>query len=167
LSWGADQARVAMAVRGTPEQVFTAFTQEINLWWQRGPRFRSSPGEQGLICMESGIGGRVFESWIAEGKETVIEIGRITHWHPPHGLGFTWRNANFAPSEQTLVDVAFTANGTNTLVTVTHKGWSAVRANHPARHGQESRAFLAGLGGWWANLLRGLDRRMRKGDGHP
>jgi hypothetical protein len=59
LSNGSDQARVAMAVRGDPAGVFDAFTREIELWWRRGPRFRSASGDQGLICLEPRLGGRV------------------------------------------------------------------------------------------------------------
>lgn len=148
-----------MAVRGTPERVFAAFTQEIDRWWQRGPRFRNLPGDRGIICLEPGIDGRVFESITGDGVESVFEIGRITHWEPPHALAFTWRGSNFAAGEITLVSVSFVANGSTTLVTVTHSGWRDIRPDHPARHQQPPRDFLAGLGRWWADQLRSLANR--------
>ncbi len=150
-----------MRVGVGPARAFAIFTQDINLWWQRGPRFRNAPGDQGLVCLEPGLGGRVFESFVREGQETIIEIGRITCWDPPHRLGFDWRNANFAPSEITQVDIRFEPSGAATLVTVTHSGWSNIRPDHPVRHGQDTAAFLRSLGMWWADMLRSVDRQAR------
>jgi hypothetical protein len=38
-------------------------------------------------------------------------------------------------------------------VTVTHRGWAAIRTDHPARHGQPSAEFLRRLGLWWGDQL--------------
>jgi hypothetical protein len=38
-------------------------------------------------------------------------------------------------------------------VTVTHRGWAAIRPDHPARHGQASAEFLRRLGLWWGEQL--------------
>ena len=160
MSQGADQARVSMAVRGTPERVFAAFTEEIDTWWRRGPRFRNTPGDQGIICLEPRVGGRVFESYSAEGAETVIEMGRISCWEPPQVLCFSWRLANFSSAEQTEVEITFVKNGTSTMVTVIHRGWDKIRADHPARHGEDNGRFLGRLGLWWADQLRGLDQNL-------
>lgn len=157
-----DQARVSMAVAADPARAFVAFTEEINLWWRRGPRFRNAPGDQGLICLEPHLGGRVFESYAVGGQETVVEIGRIKRWEPPHHLLFDWRNATFAPGEMTEVEITFKARGAGTLVTVVHRGWSSVRPDHPARHGQAEQAFLRMIGMWWADMLRSLDGRVRR-----
>lgn len=153
-----DQARVAISVAVDPEVAFEVFTQEIDLWWRRGPRFRN--GTQGIVCLEPGVGGRVFESISDGGVETVVEIGRTLVWDPPHRLLFQWRFSNFAPAEQTEVEVLFEPLGGGTRVTVTHRGWSGVRADHPARHAKASAEFLRMLGMWWADLLRALDERI-------
>jgi len=50
--------------------------------------------------------------------------------------------------------VAFRASGT--LVTVTHSGWSAIRPDHPVRHGEEAAAFLRRMGLWWADQMNSL-----------
>jgi uncharacterized protein YndB with AHSA1/START domain len=159
----ADQAKVSMRVNARLEHAFEVFTRDINLWWQRGPRFRNISGDQGLVCIEPEIGGRVFESIQQGGAETVLEIGRISVWEPPHRLSFDWRGANSAPDEVTYVEISFSAQGEGTLVTVVHRGWAQIRPDHPARHGQDDGAFLRSTGMWWADTLRSLDRLLRSG----
>jgi uncharacterized protein YndB with AHSA1/START domain len=152
-----DQARVGIRVDVSPALAFEVFTQDINLWWRRGKRFRNLTGDQGLICLEPGVGGRVFES-IREGDtETVIVIGRILAWEPPQRLLLEWRNSNFGADEKTEVEVVFKAQGESTYVTVTHRGWSQIRPDHPARHGLDNAAFLRMMGMWWADQLRTLN----------
>lgn len=151
-----DQARVGIRVDVSPALAFEVFTQEINLWWRRGPRFRTMRGDRGVICLEPGVGGRVFESVREGGAETVIVLGRITAWEPPRRLLLEWRNSNFAPDERTEVEVVFEAQGEGTFVTVTHRGWSRIRPDHPARHGLDNAAFLRMMGMWWADQLRTL-----------
>jgi uncharacterized protein YndB with AHSA1/START domain len=157
---GADQARVAIAVAAPVERAFAVFVEEIDLWWRRGPRFRHVRGDRGLMAIEPRAGGRVFESIVSDGQERVIEIGRVTAWEPPHRLRFDWRNSTFKRDERTEVEVTFEARGAGTLVTVTHRGWGQIRADHPARHGQDDVAFLRRLGLWWTDLLRGFERRL-------
>jgi hypothetical protein len=57
-----------------------------------------------------------------------------------------WRLTNFAPGERTEVEVLFEPDEDGTRVTVEHRAWSALRPDHPARHGQDAPAFLAGWG---------------------
>lgn len=155
-----------MSIRGKPERVFAAFTEEVNAWWRRGPRYRNSPDDQGIICLEPKLGGRVFESHGNGATETVVEIGRITRWDPPHTLCFTWRLANFLRSENTEVEITFDGNGSNTTVTVVHRGWEQIRGDHPARHGEVTRKFLGRLGLWWVDQLRSLELTLdRNGEG--
>jgi hypothetical protein len=71
-------------------------------------------------------------------------------------LVLTWRAVNFAPEEETEVEVLFEPSPSGTLVTVCHRGWSKIRPDHPARHGQDVRAFLQGMGHWWGDLLTSL-----------
>jgi hypothetical protein len=67
-----------------------------------------------------------------------------------------WRASNFAPGEHTEVEVVFRPVGRGTHVTVTHRGWAAIRPDHPVRHGQEAPAFLRMIGLWWGDLLTTL-----------
>lgn len=154
----ADFARVTMRVSATPERTFEAFTTEIGHWWRRGPKFRNLPDDAGMIHMEPGVGGRLFESIRTGSAERVFEIGRITVWDPPHGLSFGWRSANYAQDEETHVEVRFAASGAGTLVTITHGGWSAIRPDHPVRHGADQRQFLRTIGLWWTDQLRALEQ---------
>jgi uncharacterized protein YndB with AHSA1/START domain len=113
------------------------------------------------MAMEPRLGGRVFESWHDDaGVERVREIGRVQVWEPPRRLVFSWRAANFAPGESTEVEVLFarTASG-HTQVSVEHRGWAAIRPDHPVRHGQEVAAFIRTMGMWWGDLLGAFRRR--------
>jgi uncharacterized protein YndB with AHSA1/START domain len=156
-----DQARVTIGLAVSPLEAFEAFTQDIDLWWRRGPRFRNAGGEQGIVCIEPGVGGRVFESFDGPTGEVVIEIGRTLVWDPPHRLLFAWRLSNFAPGESTEVEVLFQPSANGCHVTVMHRGWSQVRPDHPARHGLADAEFIRMIGLWWADLLRPLAERLK------
>jgi uncharacterized protein YndB with AHSA1/START domain len=148
-----DRARVTVGVALPPAQAFRIFTEEIELWWRRGPRFRNAPDDSGLIALEPRMGGRVFESYTVDAVERVVEIGRIRVWDPPRRLLFDWRASNFAPAERTEVEVLFEATASGTRVTVTHSGWAAIRADHPVRHGRTGADFSREIGLWWGALL--------------
>lgn len=156
-----DQARVTVSVAVPPAEAFRIFTEEIELWWRRGPRYRNAPGEAGIIAIEPHVGGRVFESFVLNGAETVVQLGTVQVWQPGVCLAFEWRNSNFAPGERTEVEVRFEPSASGTRVTVTHRGWSALRADHPARHGLEAAAFIRMNGLWWGDLLGSLRLRCR------
>jgi len=114
------------------------------------------------------MGGRLFES-IGEGSgEQLLEMGRITHWEPPSRLVLDWRNANFAPAEKTEVEVRFEPLGTGTRVTVEHRGWAALRPDHPARHGLVGPDFSRMIGMFWAELMGSLREHVpARGSGPP
>lgn len=151
-----NQATVTVSVAVAPDEAFRIFTQEIDRWWRRGRRFRNAPGDRGIVCLEPGPAGRVFESFDTAGGERVVEIGRTRVWDPPHRLVFEWRNVNFAPDERTEVEVSFKPAAAGTTVTVVHRGWSALRADHPARHGLAVAPFIRMMGLWWGDLLTSL-----------
>jgi uncharacterized protein YndB with AHSA1/START domain len=148
-----DSARVTVGVALPLPEAFRIFTEEIELWWRRGPRFRNAPGDSGLIALEPRLGGRVFESYTVEAEERVVEIGRIRVWEPPRRLLFDWRASNFAPAERTAVEVVFEPTSSGTRVTVTHSGWAALRADHPVRHGKTGADFSREIGLWWGALM--------------
>ena len=153
-----DRARVsvAVAVAVPPSRAFEAFTADIDQWWRRGMKFRHSAARSSLLCIEPKVGGRLFESFEAQGTQHVIEVGRVRVWEPPRQLKFTWRNANFAPHEQTEVEIQFEATASGTLVTVTHSGFSALPADHPARHGLHGAEFSRMIGLWWGEQMTSL-----------
>jgi uncharacterized protein YndB with AHSA1/START domain len=139
-----------------PDVAFRVFTEEIDLWWKRGPRFRFSGKTPGVLHFEPGLGGRLFEAIGQGARARVQEAGRIKLWEPPARLVFEWRNANFAPDEATEVEVTFEASPGGTYVTVEHRGWSALRPDHPARHGQDGAEYSRALGLWWGELMTGF-----------
>jgi uncharacterized protein YndB with AHSA1/START domain len=148
-----DQVRVSVLVHVEPAHAFRLFTEQIDTWWRRGLKYRVAGKRQGIIALEPRVGGRLFESYDAGGETRVVVSGTVTAWDPPGRLVFEWRAANFAPSDSTEVEVLFERENTSTRVTVTHRGWSKIRPDHPARHGLAPAAFLRMMGLWWADLL--------------
>lgn len=156
LSLPEDQARVSVLVAVPPEDAFRIFTEDIDQWWRGGMKFRIAGGNRSIIHLETHAGGRLFESILSGSETKIVETGLVTVWSPPTRLVFEWRAVNFAPSEKTEVEVLFAASPSGTLVTLTHRGWSRIRPDHPARHGQEVAAFLRDLGMWWGDLMASL-----------
>ena len=163
---GRAQATVSVTVAVEPAVAFEVFTAEIDQWWRRGPKWRHAGSERGILRVEPGVGGRVFESFGAEQKATVVEIGRVTAWEPPRRLAFDWRNATFANGEWTRVEVTFEGMDDKTLVTVRHSGWDTLRPDHPARHGLADVPFARELGLFWGDLMTSLrEHCIAKGEG--
>jgi uncharacterized protein YndB with AHSA1/START domain len=151
-----DQARASVSVAVDPAEAFRAFTEEIDQWWRRGLEYRVSGRGRGVLHLEPGVGGRLFEEVASASGPRAVETGRVTAWEPPARLVLEWRAVNFAPGEATEVEVTFEPARTGTLVTVTHRGWSRIRSDHPVRHGAEVPAFIRTMGLWWGELLSAL-----------
>ena len=151
-----DQARVSVAVGVPPDVAFRIFTEEIDRWWRRGLKYRVAGTHPGSIHMEPRQGGRIFESFESDSGMKTVETGTITLWEPPSRLIFDWRGASFSANEKTEVEVSFHRNSTGTLVTVTHRGWSAIRADHPVRHNLDIPSFIGMFGLWWGDLMTSL-----------
>jgi hypothetical protein len=120
--------------------------------------FSFGPGQPGVLSFEPGVGGRLVET--RPGGET-FEIGRITAWEPGRLLGFSWRQASFAPDQVTQVEIRFEPVGVETRVTVEHRGWDSVPQAHRARHGFPDAIFLRRHAEWWQDQLEALKRRSR------
>jgi uncharacterized protein YndB with AHSA1/START domain len=162
-----DRARVSVRIGVSPADAFAVFTEEIDLWWRRGLRFRASGRCVGTLVLEARPGGCLFERFDTAGTPQIVEVGRITTWEPPSRLVFEWRNLNFAPDEKTEVEVRFDASESGTIVTVEHRGWSALRAGHPARHGLEGPAFSRMIGLWWGDLMTALREHVSRHGENP
>lgn len=158
---GGDQARVTVSVGVAPSVAFEIFTSEIDRWWVRGPKYRNAGLRSGFIRLEPRVGGRLFESIDSDAGERVFEVGRVSVWEPPSRLAFSWRNSVFAPNENTEVEVVFVPTASGTLVTVTHRGWAAIREDHPARHGLQGADFSRNLGLWWGDQMTSLRELIR------
>jgi hypothetical protein len=150
-----DAVRVSARVDVDPGTAFRVFTDEVDGWWRDGPRFRWHPERGGAMCFEKGEGGRFLEVY-PDGDS--FEVGRIRIWDPPRRLVFGFRARSFAPGEITEVEVRFEPTGDATEVTIEHRGFAALRTDHPARHGLDTGAFGNMMGVWWADLLTAARR---------
>jgi uncharacterized protein YndB with AHSA1/START domain len=147
-----DQVTVTVLVRVPPVEAFRIFTEEIDDWWRGGLKYRIGK-RRSVVHLEPRLGGRLFESFEAASGPKVKETGRVTCFEPPERLVFEWRATNFAAEEKTKVEVRFEPSPSGSLVTLVHRGWSQIRPDHPARHGDAARVFLRHLGSWWGELL--------------
>jgi uncharacterized protein YndB with AHSA1/START domain len=147
------QVLVSVRVKTSPACAFEMFTRDIASWWTPNALFQFTPRSPGTLGFEPYEGGRFTET-LANGK--VFEIGRIRVWQPGERLVFGWRQATFRPGQETEVDVAFESVGTETRVTVVHRGWDSVPREHVARHGFSDVIFLRRHGEWWQALLARL-----------
>src|SRR5262249_23117186 len=103
---------VSVTVAVDPATAFTAFTDELDLWWVRGPinyfDAARAVGRRG----EPGVGGRLVEVYEGEPGEG-RELGRITVWEP--GARRAWQSS----VDDVHIDVGFAASRVGTDVTVT------------------------------------------------
>lgn len=152
-----DQVKVTVRVEVEPAVAFEVFTNEIDLWWRRGIAYRVAGRKPGTLVLEAKVGGRLFEQYEGPDGPRTHQAGTITAWDPPRHLAFEWRATNFQPGEITFVDVTFTRteSGATELLLV-HKGFAALRPDHPVRHGEPAPVFLGRLGQWWGSLLSSL-----------
>lgn len=146
----ADRARVTTHVAVAPLDAFEVFTEEIDRWWRRGPKFRNSRRFEGKLAFEGGASGRLVERW---GDDQVFEIGRVLAWEPGARLMFEWRGSNFGPEDVTEVEVRFEPTESGTRVVLEHRGWAKLPLDHPVRHGLDGPAFTSMIGLWWGDLL--------------
>jgi hypothetical protein len=142
---------VAIRVKAAPERAFDAFTAEIGQWWRQNPLFRFTPREPGALSFEPGEGGRLIET---RRDGAVFEIGTISVWEPGRRLVFGGRPAGFTPDQHTEVEVRFEPVGEETRVSVEHRGWDAIPAEHVTRHGFPEQIFLRHEGEWWKDMLQ-------------
>ncbi|HET6953869.1 MAG TPA: VOC family protein [Acidimicrobiales bacterium] len=138
-----------------PRTAFTVFTEELDLWWARGPiNYHDASRIVAKRC-EPGVGGRLLEVY-ADGE---LELGRITVWQP--GERLAWDSS----LDDVTMEVAFvpSAGGTRVVVTArwpeggTDRGgsswvrvtpgwfgeWCALRGSVPAEPRQLDRLAVA------------------------
>ncbi|MCP3138741.1 SRPBCC domain-containing protein [Pyxidicoccus xibeiensis] len=147
----ADRARVTTFVAVEPDDAFEVFTQETDLWWKQGPRYRFGGARNGVLRFEGRAGGRLLEVF-DDATGDAYEVGRVLVWEPGARLVFEWRARAFVPGEVTEVEVRFEPASGGTRVVLEHRGWDALAPTHPVRHGLEASEFIAWMGRWWGEL---------------
>src|SRR5882762_9337903 len=85
-----------------PDTAFTAFTEELDLWWVRGPINHFAGGRAVAMRCEPSVGGRLLEVY----EDDALELGRITAWEP--GKRLAWRSS----VDDGTIDVSFAPAGT-------------------------------------------------------
>jgi uncharacterized protein YndB with AHSA1/START domain len=162
-----DSAAASVFVAVAREDAFEVFTQEIDLWWRHGQKYRIAGKRPGRMSFECKMGGRLFETVDLKSGPKTFVVGTVVAWDPPAHIALEWRNVNFKEHEKTLVEVMFTPKGVGTMVRVQHSGWSSIPEAHPARHGQVGAAFLRQNGSWWGGVLTGYRDHVHRerGDG--
>jgi activator of HSP90 ATPase len=147
---------VALRVPGTPERAFRVFTDDIGLWWRPNPLFQVMPRGPGVLAFEPADAGTPRR--LVERREdgAMFVIGEVSVWRPGERLVFGWRQAGFAADQHTEVEVRFEAAQDQTRVTVEHRGWDSVPANHAARHRFPETVFSLRLAEWWRDLLAAM-----------
>lgn len=155
----ASRVLVALRVPVPAGRAFAAFTEQIGQWWRPNGLFQFSANRSGTLAFEPGPTGRLVETY-ADGSTFVV--GDIRTWDPPHRLVLSWRQASFAPEQETELHVRFDEvpasgeSGVETRVTVEHFGWDAIPADHAARHGFPLAVFQLRFAQWWRELLGGM-----------
>ena len=96
-------------VAADPLTAFTAFTDELDLWWVRGPINAYDAGRLVEMRCEPGVGGRIMEVYDAESGEG-LELARITAWEP--GERVAWESS----LDDVTIDVRFEPSAAGTAV---------------------------------------------------
>ena len=95
-------------VEVAPDVAFAAFTEELDLWWVRGPINHWAAGRMREMRIEAGVGGRALEVY----DDDALELGRITAWEP--GKRVAWSSS----VDDVETDVSFEPTATGTTVRV-------------------------------------------------
>lgn len=74
-------AEASIEVAVDPETAFRVFTEEIDLWWARGPINAYDASRLDEIRLEPGVGGRMLEIY-DEASGDMLETSRVTVWEP-------------------------------------------------------------------------------------
>lgn len=85
-----DSVASVVEVSVQPDVAFKAFTEELDLWWVRGPINHWASGRMRELRCEPGVGGRVLEIYDAAAND-VLELARITDWQP--GRRVAWHSS--------------------------------------------------------------------------
>lgn len=152
-----DLVQVTTIIRVEPRRAFEVFTEETDLWWGKGPRFRPLSHPQGRMVFEKKVGGRLLEC-VDDDAVPPFVLGRVEVWEPPSRLVFSMGGRDFGDEEWPIVEIVFEPVSEGTRVSLEHRGFAVLAATHPVRHGLDGQAFLDVMGVFWADLLASAQR---------
>jgi uncharacterized glyoxalase superfamily protein PhnB len=135
----------SVEVAADPQTAFTVFTDELDLWWVRGPVNAYDSGRLAEMRLEPGIGGRILEVY----EDDALELARITAWEP--GERVAWRSS----LDDVSIDVRFEPSAGGTLV----------RLEATVAEGGEDRggsSFVAVTPPWLGAWMRRRDSAPRR-----
>jgi Activator of Hsp90 ATPase homolog 1-like protein len=92
-----------------PETAFAAFTDELDLWWVRGPINAYDSGRLVEMRCEPGVGGRILEVYDPDTGDG-LELARITVWEP--GRRLSWQSS----LDDVAIDIRFEPSPAGTVV---------------------------------------------------
>ncbi len=116
-----DRVTVSIEVAVDPATAFEVFTEEIDMWYRRGPHSWRYPDRAVGVRFEPGVGGRLIEVHDAQTGEG-FTFGEILLWEPGVRLVFADLVSSAPPDPLTEVEVRFEAAGDGTRVTLEHRG---------------------------------------------
>jgi uncharacterized glyoxalase superfamily protein PhnB len=134
-------------VPADPLTAFRVFTDELDLWWVRGPINAYDSDRLVEMRCEPGVGGRILEVYDAESGEG-LELARITTWEP--GKRLAWKSS----LDDVTIDVQFEPTDTGTIV----------RLEATVTEGGEDRggsSFVAVTPPWFGAWMRRRDSTRR------
>ena len=135
--------RRTVVVDASPVTAFEIFTARIGQWWPLADH-----SVYGAGANVSFADGELIEQ-AADGRSTTW--GTVTRWEPGVAVAFTWYPGT-TPERASQVEVTFTADGTQTLVSLQHAGWEVY--DDPA-------AARAEYDEGWPAVLGELPRSLR------
>jgi uncharacterized glyoxalase superfamily protein PhnB len=93
------------------DTAFAVFTEELDLWWVRGPINHHAGGRVLAMRCEPGVGGRLLEVY-DDATGEALELARITAWEP--GKRLAWQSS----IDDVETEVRFEGSAQGTAVTV-------------------------------------------------
>ena len=109
---------VAVEVPVAPPAAFKIFTEEIDLWWVRGPINFWDSARAIEVRIEPGVGGRILEVY----ADDALERGVITAWEPGERLEYR------SSVDDTETTITFAPIDGGTRVIVRHEGFGDAQA---------------------------------------
>ena len=163
-----DRVSVTVRVEVEPDVAFEVFTTEIDRWWRRGIAYRVAGRRPGTLRLEPQARRPAVRAVRGAAGRRLHEAGRITAWEPPAParvrvarLRTSARRGHATSRSRSRA----TESGATELRLV-HRGFAALRPDHPVRHGEPAACSSARLGRWWGDccsLGAARDARRRQG----